>query len=116
MFQDHQTISALSCFFDDAKVLRKPRQNNPFPTPSPKTPRFWEKSGISWENKKPTRSAGKNKKKSYNINKKARKYPHFPASLPPHFSRKSAAFGKNQGFLGKNKALLGKIPCFLGKW
>ncbi len=49
MFQDHQTISALSCFFDAAKVLRKPRQNNPFPTPSPKNPRFWEKSGISWE-------------------------------------------------------------------
>nr|WP_297066175.1 hypothetical protein [Prevotella sp.] len=49
MFQDHQTISALSCFFDAAKVLRKTRQNNPFPTTSPKNPRFWEKSGISWE-------------------------------------------------------------------
>ena len=49
MFQDHQTISALSCFFDAAKVLRKKRQNNPFPTTSPKNPRFWEKSGISWE-------------------------------------------------------------------
>ena len=49
MFQDHRTISALSCFFDAAKVLRKPRQNNPFPTTSPKNPRFWEKSGISWE-------------------------------------------------------------------
>jgi hypothetical protein len=49
LFQDHQTISALSCFFDAAKVLRKIRQNNPFPTTSPKNPRFWEKSGISWE-------------------------------------------------------------------
>ena len=38
MFQDHRTISALSCFFDAAKVLRKPRQNNPFPTTSPKNP------------------------------------------------------------------------------
>ena len=26
MFQDHQTISALSCFFDDAKVLRFPNK------------------------------------------------------------------------------------------
>ena len=49
MFQDHQTISALSCFFDAAKVLRKQRQNNPFPTTPPKNPRIWEKSGISWE-------------------------------------------------------------------
>lgn len=49
MFQDHQTISALSCFFDAAKVLRKTRQNNPFPTTSPKNSCFWEKSGISWE-------------------------------------------------------------------
>ena len=49
MFQDHQTISALSCFFDAAKVLRKTRQNNPFPTTSPKKSCFWEKSGISWE-------------------------------------------------------------------
>lgn len=38
MFQDHRTISTLSCFFDDAKVLRKARQNNPFPTTSPKNP------------------------------------------------------------------------------
>ena len=36
MFQDHQTISALSCFFDDAKVLRFPNKRvkksptNPF--------------------------------------------------------------------------------------
>ena len=49
MFQDHQPISALSCFFDAAKVLRKTRQNNPFPTTSLKNPWFWEKSGISWE-------------------------------------------------------------------
>lgn len=26
MFQDHQTISALSCFFDDAKVVRFPNK------------------------------------------------------------------------------------------
>lgn len=86
---DSRTLnnSALSCFFDAAKVLRKIKQNNAFPTASPKNPQFWEKSDISWENKKPTRSAGKNKKKSHNINKKARKYPHFPTSLPPHFSR-----------------------------
>jgi len=58
---------------------------------------------------------GKNKKKTHNINKKARKYPHFPASLPPHFSRKSAVFGKNRGFLGKNRGIIGKNPMFLGK-
>jgi len=48
---DSRTLnnSALSCFFDAAKVLRKQRQNNPFPTTSPKNPRIWEKSGISWE-------------------------------------------------------------------
>lgn len=49
MFQDHQTISALSCFFDAAKVLRKQGQNNAFPTTSPKNPRFWEKSVPFWE-------------------------------------------------------------------
>ena len=27
MFQDHQTISALSCFFDDAKVVRFPNKS-----------------------------------------------------------------------------------------
>ena len=53
--------------------------------------------------------------KSQNINKKARKYPHFPASLPPHSSRKSAAFGKNRGFLGKNRGIIGKISMFFGK-
>jgi hypothetical protein len=48
---DSRTLnnSALSCFFDAAKVLRKQRQNNPFPTTSPKNPRIWEKSGIAWE-------------------------------------------------------------------
>ena len=57
----------------------------------------------------------KNKKKSQNINKKPIKHPHFPASLPPHFSRKSAVFGKNRGFLGKNRGIIGKNPMFLGK-
>ena len=77
---------------------------------------FRKNRAFLGKNKKPTRSAGKNKKKSHNINKKARKHPHFPASLPPHSSRKSAAFGKNRGFLGKTGALLGKFPCFWGKW
>ena len=48
-FQEHQTISALSCFFDAAKVLQKKKQNNSFPTTPPKNPRIWEKSSISWE-------------------------------------------------------------------
>ena len=48
---DSRTLnnSALSCFFDAAKVLRKIKQNNAFPTASPKNPQFWEKSDISWE-------------------------------------------------------------------
>ena len=91
MFQDHRTISALSCFFDDAKVLRKPRQNNRFPTPSPKNPRFWEKSGISWEK---VRRRRKRELKS----KEKRKIIPFPP-------KKSLIFpnvGKNRGNLGKN--------------
>jgi hypothetical protein len=105
----------LSCFFDVAKVLRKTRQKNRFPTTPPKNPRFWEKSGISWENKKPTRSAGKNKKKSYNINKKTRKYPHFPASLFLTLFPINCCIWENRGFLGKNRGIIGKNPMFLGK-
>ena len=86
-----------------------------FPQLPRKTHVFGKNRAFLGKNKKPTRSAGKNKKKSHNINKKARKYPHFPASLSPHSSRKSAAFGKNRGFLGKTGALLGKFPCFWEK-
>lgn len=80
MFQDHQTISALSCFFDAAKVLRKPRQNNPFPTTPPKNPRFWEKSGFSWEK-------GRRKRKRESKVKKKRKSFPFPQKIP-HFSQR----------------------------
>ncbi|EFB35886.1 hypothetical protein [Segatella copri] len=80
----------------------------PFPQLPRKTHDFGKNRAFLGKNKKPTRSAGENKKKSQNINKKARKYPHFPASLPPHFSRKTAVFGKNQGFLGKNRSVIGK--------
>ncbi|WP_153104049.1 hypothetical protein [Segatella copri] len=57
----------MSCFFDDAKVLRKQRQNNPFPTTPPKNPRFWEKSGISWEKIKRRRKRGLKCKEKGNI-------------------------------------------------
>uniref|UniRef100_UPI004028BFA6 hypothetical protein n=1 Tax=Segatella hominis TaxID=2518605 RepID=UPI004028BFA6 len=67
MFQDHQTISALSCFFDAAKVLRKQGQNNAFPTTSPKNPQFWEKSGFSWEKIKRRRKRGLKCKEKGNI-------------------------------------------------
>jgi len=58
---------------------------------------------------------GKTRKKSHNINKKARKSPYFPASLFPHFSRKTNDFGKNEGYLGKNRGIRGKNPVFLRK-
>ena len=51
---------------------------------------------------------GKTKGKSQNINKKPIKHPYFTASLFPHFSRKTAVFGKNQRFLGKNRGIIGK--------
>ena len=91
MFQDHQTISALSCFFDAAKVLRNPRQNNPFPTTSPKNPRFWEKSGIFWEK---VRGRRKRELKS----KEKGKFIQFSPKNPPFFPN----VGKNRGNLGKN--------------
>ena len=58
---------------------------------------------------------GKTKEKSQNINKKLIKHPYFTTSLFPQFSRKTAVFGKNQGFLGKNQGVIGKNPMFLGK-
>ncbi|WP_270532323.1 hypothetical protein [Segatella copri] len=57
---------------------------------------------------------GKIKGKSHNLNKKARKHPHFPASLFPHFSQKTNDFGKKEGYLGKNPMFLGKL-VLLGK-
>lgn len=68
-FQEHQTISALSCFFDAAKVLRKQRQNNPFPTTPPKKPRIWEKSGISWE------KVRRRRKRESKVKKKRKSFP-----------------------------------------
>jgi len=97
LFQDHQTISALSCFFDAAKVLRKTRQNNPFPTTSPKNPRFWEKSGISWEK---VRRKSKRKLKSKENQKITSLFPKNPSFFPK--------VGKNLGNLGKNRRNLGK--------
>ena len=58
---------------------------------------------------------GKTNEKSQNINKKPIKHPYFTASLFPHFSPKTAVFGKNQRFLGKNRGIIGKNPMFLGK-
>ena len=69
MFQDHQTISALSCFFDAAKVLQKKRQNNAIPTTSPKNPRIWEKSGISWE------KVRRRRKRESKVKKKRKSFP-----------------------------------------
>ena len=80
MFQDHQTISALSCFFDAAKVLRKQGQNNAFPTTSPKNPRFWEKSGFSWE------KVRRRRKRESKVKKKRKSFP-FPFKKT-HFSHR----------------------------
>ena len=68
-FQEHQTISALSCFFDAAKVLQKKRQNNAIPTTSPKNPRIWEKSGISWE------KVRRRRKRESKVKKKRKSFP-----------------------------------------
>ena len=65
------------------KYCRKQGKTIPFPQLPRKTHDFGKNRAFLGKNKKPTRSARKNKKKSYNINKKARKYPHFPASLFP---------------------------------
>ena len=99
MFQDHQTISALSCFFDAAKVLRKTRQNNPFPTTSPKNPRFWEKSGISWE------KVRRRRKRELKSKEKGKNHSLFPQKIPHFFPR----LGKILGILGKIGGILGKI-------
>ena len=124
MFQDHQTISALSCFFDAAKVLRKQGQNNAFPTTSPKNPRFWEKSGFSWE------KVRRRRKRESKVKKKRKSFP---------FSFKKNSFfpslGKIVGILGKithtthiltlqifiirNKCLFlhyNSVKCFKRKW
>lgn len=68
---DSRTLnnSALSCFFDAAKVLRKQRQNNPFPTTSPKNPRFWENSGFSWE------KVRRRRKREPKVKKKRKSFP-----------------------------------------
>ena len=63
-----------------------------FPQLPRKTHNFGKNRAFLGKNKKPTRSAGKNKKKSHNINKKARKYPHFPASLFPTLFPKICCF------------------------
>ena len=72
-----------------------------FPQLPRKTHNFGKNRAFLGKNKKPTRSAGKNKKKSHNINKKARKYPHFPASLPHILPENLLLLGKIGGFLGK---------------
>ena len=89
--RSHCKITELSCFFDDAKVLRKRRQNNPFPTTSPKNPRFWEKSGISSEKIKRRRKRGLKCKEKGNI-----------IPLSPKKSLIFPNVGKNRGNLGKN--------------
>lgn len=79
---DSRTLnnSALSCFFDAAKVLRKIRQNNPFPTTPPKNPRFWEKSGISWE------KVRRRRKRESKVKKTENSFP-FPKKIH-HFSQR----------------------------
>ena len=79
-----------------------------FPQLPRKNHYFGKNRAFLGKNKWPTRSVGKNKEKSQNINKKARKHPYFAASFFPHFSRKTAIFGKNRGFLGKNRSVIGK--------
>ena len=75
-----------------------------FPQLPRKTHNFGKNRAFLGKNKKPIRSAGKNKKKTHNINKKARKYPYFPASLPPTLFpincciwEKSGLFGEKSG-------------------
>ena len=127
MFQDHQTISALSCFFDAAKVLRNTRQNNPFPTTSQKNPWFWEKSGISWV------KVRRKKKRKLKSKENRKKIPIFPqkslifsqrwekswesweklpikASLPPHALKGQKLLA--QGGHWKRYPILSCIACF----
>jgi hypothetical protein len=80
----------LSCFFDAAKVLQKKRQNNAFPTASPKNPRFWEKSGISWEKVRRRRKRESKVKKKRKFIPLSQKNPSFFPTL-----------GKIVGILGK---------------
>jgi len=80
----------LSCFFDAAKVLRKQRLNNPFPTTPPKNPRFWEKSGISWEKVKRRRNRELESKENRKFIPLSPKNPSFFPTL-----------GKIVGILGK---------------
>jgi hypothetical protein len=89
---DSRTLnnSALSCFFDAAKVLRKIRQNNPFPTTPPKNPRIWEKSGISWEKVRRRRKREAKVKKTEN-------HSPFPNKKNSFFP----SLGKIVGILGK---------------
>ena len=90
---DSRTLnnSALSCFFDAAEVLQKKKQNNAFPTTSPKKPLFWEKSGFSWEKIKRRRKRGLKCKEKGNI-----------IPLSPKKSLIFPNVGKNRGNLGKN--------------
>ena len=86
-----------------------------FPQLPRKTHNFGKNRAFLGKNKWPTRSVGKNKEKSQNINKKARKRPYFAANFSPHFPRKTKVFGKKSGVLGKNRGIIGKNPMFLGK-
>ena len=97
MFQDHQTISALSCFFDAAKVLRKTRQNNAFPTTSPKNPQFWEKSGISWEKQMAYSLSREKSMKNRKILTKSNKTPLFCCKLFPTLSPKNKGVWEKSG-------------------
>ena len=102
MFQDHQTISALSCFFDAAKVLRKTRQNNAFPTTPPKNPQFWEKSGFSWEKIKSLHAQqGKTRKNRIILTKRQENTLIFLQAFPHTLPENLLLLGKIGGFLGK---------------
>ena len=87
-----------------------------FPQLHRKTHVFGKNRAFLGKNKKPTRSAGKNKKKSHNINKRQENTLIFLQAFPHTFPDKLLYLGKIGAFLGKIGALLGKIPCFLGKW
>jgi len=87
-----------------------------FPQLPRKTHNFGKNRAFLGKNKKPTRSAGKTRKKRIILTKKQENTLIFLQAFPHTFPENLLYLGKIGAFLGKTGALLGKIPCFLGKW
>ena len=87
-----------------------------FPQLPRKTHVFGKNRAFLGKNKKPTRSAGKTRKKRIILTKRQENTLIFLQAFPHTFPDKLLYLGKIGAFLGKIEALLGKIPCFLGKW